>query len=186
MVECRICQEEDWDTGMEAPCACRGSLKLGSMPIENASSVGAMRRVTPSAKYACRGNWQVARHDLHDSQVITMVPSERDFMDEYDDYFPVRTRSSALCCRTVAIIVSLTTSSDIVIQQFLALLVLRHTLPLMVGGDGEYSFALFLGNQGTYMFFSDTEDEDDDEEEEEDADADPGLPHYQPRLIPVY
>uniref|UniRef100_A0A453DQT5 Cation/H+ exchanger domain-containing protein n=1 Tax=Aegilops tauschii subsp. strangulata TaxID=200361 RepID=A0A453DQT5_AEGTS len=28
--------------------------------------------------------------------------------------------------------------------QFLALLVLRHTLPLMVGGDGEYSFALFL------------------------------------------
>uniref|UniRef100_A0A453DQT1 Uncharacterized protein n=3 Tax=Aegilops tauschii subsp. strangulata TaxID=200361 RepID=A0A453DQT1_AEGTS len=78
-----------------------------------------------------RGNWEVARHDLHDSQVITMVPSERDFMDEYDDYFPVRTRSSALCCRTVAII-------------FLALLVLRHTLPLMVGGDGEYSFALFL------------------------------------------
>ncbi|KAE8769532.1 zinc finger, C3HC4 type (RING finger) domain containing protein [Hordeum vulgare] len=51
-----------------------------------------------------RGNWEVARHDFHDSQVITMVPSERDFMDEYDDYFPVRTRSSALCCRTVAII----------------------------------------------------------------------------------
>lgn len=28
MVECRICQEEDWDSGMEAPCACRGSLKV--------------------------------------------------------------------------------------------------------------------------------------------------------------
>jgi hypothetical protein len=37
----------------------------------------------------------------------------------------------------------LTTSSIIVIEQFMALLVLRHTLPLVVSGDGEYSFALF-------------------------------------------
>jgi hypothetical protein len=28
VVECRICQEEDWDTSMEAPCACCGSLKV--------------------------------------------------------------------------------------------------------------------------------------------------------------
>ena len=28
VVECRICQEEDWDSGMEAPCGCRGSLKV--------------------------------------------------------------------------------------------------------------------------------------------------------------
>ena len=28
MVECRICQEEDWDSSMEAPCACCGSLKV--------------------------------------------------------------------------------------------------------------------------------------------------------------
>lgn len=28
VVECRICQEEDWDTCMEAPCACCGSLKV--------------------------------------------------------------------------------------------------------------------------------------------------------------
>jgi hypothetical protein len=53
-----------------------------------------------------RGNWEIARHDLNDSQVITMVPSERDFMDDYEDYLPVRTRSSAFCCRTIAIIVS--------------------------------------------------------------------------------
>jgi hypothetical protein len=37
----------------------------------------------------------------------------------------------------------LTTSSTVVIGQFMALLVLRHTLPLVVGGNGEYSFALF-------------------------------------------
>ena len=46
---------------------------------------------------------------------------------------------------------------------------------------------MLQGNQGTYMFFSDTEDEDDEEEEEEeDANADPALPRYQPRLIPIY
>jgi hypothetical protein len=53
-----------------------------------------------------RGNWEIARQDLNDSQIITMMPTERDFMDNYDDYFPIRTRSSTLCCRTIAIIVS--------------------------------------------------------------------------------
>lgn len=28
MVECRICQDEDMDSNMEAPCACCGSLKV--------------------------------------------------------------------------------------------------------------------------------------------------------------
>lgn len=33
---------------------------------------------------------------------------------------------------------------DCIIEQFMALLVLRHTLPLMIGDNGEYSLALFL------------------------------------------
>lgn len=37
----------------------------------------------------------------------------------------------------------LTFNFAIVIEQFMALLILRHTLPLMIGGNGEYSFALF-------------------------------------------
>ena len=28
MVECRICQEQDWDSSMETPCSCHGSLKV--------------------------------------------------------------------------------------------------------------------------------------------------------------
>lgn len=32
---------------------------------------------------------------------------------------------------------------DCIIEQFMALLVLRHTLPLMIGDNGEYSLALF-------------------------------------------
>ncbi|KAL5224712.1 hypothetical protein ABZP36_011351 [Zizania latifolia] len=31
MVECSICQEEDWDTSMEAPCSCCGNLKNGDL-----------------------------------------------------------------------------------------------------------------------------------------------------------
>ncbi|KAL5654766.1 hypothetical protein ACJX0J_034085, partial [Zea mays] len=34
VVECRICQEEDWDTCMEAPCTCCGSLKRSRMATE--------------------------------------------------------------------------------------------------------------------------------------------------------
>lgn len=29
IVECRICQDEDLDSKMEAPCSCSGSLKVG-------------------------------------------------------------------------------------------------------------------------------------------------------------
>ena len=109
-----------------------------------------------------RGNWEIARQDLDDAQIITMVPTERDFMDSYEDYLPIRTRSGTLCCRTVAVIVSFWHQNwpslmwftlisflmkihhfDWIIEQFMALLVLRHTLPLMVGGNGEYSLALF-------------------------------------------
>ncbi|KAF0918343.1 hypothetical protein E2562_023514 [Oryza meyeriana var. granulata] len=150
MVECRICQDEDWDTSMEAPCACCGSLKYAHRKCiqrwcnEKGDTVCeiCLQQFKPgytapqqlfhygSIPMNFRGNWEIARQDLHDSQIITMVPSERDFMDGYEDYLPIRTRSSTLCCRTVAII-------------FMALLVLRHTLPLMIGGNGEYSLALF-------------------------------------------
>ncbi|XP_051222575.1 uncharacterized protein [Lolium perenne] len=220
MVECRICQEEDWDSGMEAPCGCRGSLKYAHRKCiqrwcnEKGDTICeiCLQQFRPgytspqklfhygSIPMNFRGNWEIARHDLNDSQVITMVPSERDFMDDYEDYLPVRTRSSAFCCRTIAII-------------FMALLVLRHTLPLVVGGNGEYSFALFSllvlrtagilfpilvmvralatyhrrrrqqENQETYMSSADTEGE---EEEEDAIDTDSARPYSEPRLIPVY
>ncbi|KQK02464.1 uncharacterized protein LOC100827574 isoform X2 [Brachypodium distachyon] len=219
MVECRICQEEDWDNSMEAPCSCRGSLKYAHRKCiqrwcnEKGDTVCeiCLQQFKPgytspeqlfhygSIPMNFRGNWEIARQDLHDSQVITMVPSERDFIDEYEDYLPIRTRSSALCCRTIAII-------------FMALLILRHTLPLMIGGNGEYSFALFSllvlrtagilfpilvmvralatyhrrrRQQETYMSSSDN-DNDEEEAEEEDTDTDSAWLHTQPRLVPIY
>ncbi|KAJ0721261.1 putative E3 ubiquitin-protein ligase MARCH [Helianthus annuus] len=29
LFECRICQDEDFDSNMETPCSCSGSLKVG-------------------------------------------------------------------------------------------------------------------------------------------------------------
>ncbi|KAL5222582.1 hypothetical protein ABZP36_027295 [Zizania latifolia] len=150
MVECRICQEEDCDTSMEAPCACCGSLKYahrkciqrwcnekGDTTCEICLQQFKPGYIDPqqlfhygSIPMNFRGSWEIGRQDLHDSQIVAMMPSEHDFLDGYEDYLPMTTRSSTLCCRTVAII-------------FMALLVLRHTLPLMIGGNGEYSLALF-------------------------------------------
>ncbi|KAK8452252.1 hypothetical protein SEVIR_5G081500v4 [Setaria viridis] len=150
VVECRICQEEDWDSSMEAPCACCGSLKYAHRKCiqrwcnEKGDTICeiCLQQFRPgytapqqlfhygSIPMNFRGNWEIARQDLDDAQIITMVPTERDFMDSYEDYLPIRTRSSTLCCRTVAII-------------FVALLVLRHTLPLMIGANGEYSLTMF-------------------------------------------
>ncbi|CAO2185402.1 unnamed protein product [Urochloa humidicola] len=222
VVECRICQEEDWDSSMEAPCACCGSLKYAHRKCiqrwcnEKGDTICeiCLQQFKPgytapqqlfhygSIPMNFRGNWEIAHQDLDDAQIITMVPTERDFMDSYEDYLPIRTRSSTLCCRTVAII-------------FMALLVLRHTLPLMIGGNGEYSLTLFAllvlrtagilfpilvmvramasfhrrrrqqESRGTYI--SSSESEEYEEEEEDDAVTNPAATNYsQPRLIPVY
>lgn len=222
VVECRICQEEDWDTSMEAPCACCGSLKYAHRKCiqrwcnEKGDTMCeiCLQQFRPgytapqqlfhygSIPMNFRGNWEIARQNLNDSQIITMVPTERDFIDNYEDYFPLRTRSSILCCRTVAII-------------FMALLVLRHTLPLMIGGNGEYSLALFLllmlrtagilfpilvmvralasfhrrrrQQENWEAYISSSESEEEDEDGEDDTVANSTRPDYtQPRLIPVY
>jgi len=224
MVECRICQEEDWDSSMEAPCACCGSLKYAHRKCiqrwcnEKGDTICeiCLQQFRPgytapqqlfhygSIPMNFRGNWEIAHQDLDDAQIITMVPTERDFMDSYEDYLPIRTRSSTLCCRTVAVI-------------FMALLVLRHTLPLMVGGNGEYSLALFsllvlrtagilfpilvmvraLANfhrrrqqqerRETYISSSESEEEEEGEEEEDDTVTNSARSNYlQPRIIPVY
>ncbi|KAF8724610.1 hypothetical protein HU200_020878 [Digitaria exilis] len=224
VVECRICQEEDWDSSMEAPCACCGSLKYAHRKCiqrwcnEKGDTICeiCLQQFRPgytapqqlfhygSIPMNFRGNWEIARQDLDDARIITMVPTDRDFMDSYEDYMPIRTRSTTLCCRTVAII-------------FMSLLVLRHTLPLMVGANGEYSLALFsllvLRTAGilfpilvmvramasfhrrrrqqesreTYISSSESEEEEDEEEEEQAAVTDSETPNYlQPRLIPVY
>ncbi|XP_072966217.1 uncharacterized protein [Typha angustifolia] len=151
LVECRICQDEDFDTNMEIPCSCCGSLKYahrkcvqrwcnekGDTTCEICLQQFKPGYTAPqqlfhygSVPMNFRGSWEISRRDLHDSQIITMVPSERGLIggSDYDDYSSLRTRSS-IGCRSVAII-------------FMVLLVLRHILPLIISGAEQYSFTLF-------------------------------------------
>ncbi|XP_078175053.1 uncharacterized protein LOC144568561 isoform X2 [Carex rostrata] len=148
LVECRICQEEDFDLNLEAPCSCCGSLKYahrkciqrwcnekGDTTCEICLQQFKPGYTAPQHLFHYgglpmnfRGNWEVTRQEVQDSQVITMVPSDRDIIGEYDEY-STRTTSS-ICCRSVAII-------------FMILLVLRHALPILIDGAEQYSFALF-------------------------------------------
>ncbi|KAG6503358.1 hypothetical protein ZIOFF_035670 [Zingiber officinale] len=72
VVECRICQEEGDECDLESPCACTGTLKVSvsssstlplpialrfflcSLPIENVSRNGAIRKGTSFVKSAAR------------------------------------------------------------------------------------------------------------------------------------
>ncbi|URE31064.1 hypothetical protein MUK42_30096 [Musa troglodytarum] len=82
-----------------------------------------------------RGNWEITRQDRDDSQIIALVPSERDIVhaddddDDDDDYSALGMRNT-ICRQSIVII-------------FTVLLVLPHTLPLMIGVAEQYSFTLF-------------------------------------------
>ncbi|CAL9776859.1 unnamed protein product [Musa acuminata subsp. burmannicoides] len=76
-----------------------------------------------------RGNWEITREDFDDSRIITLFPSERDTMrSSYDDLSALSTRSTTVCCQTVAI-------------TFMLLLLLRHMLPLVISGTEQHPFA---------------------------------------------
>ncbi|GAY43808.1 ring-ch-type domain-containing protein [Citrus sinensis] len=137
LVECRICHEEDEDSNMEIPCSCCGSLKQYN-PGYTAPP--------PLFRYGgnFRANWEISGRDLHHNpQLITMVTGEREFLDsDFDEYYTPSSRS-LICCRIVAITVHLSLTLFGVRSLFMVLLVLRHTLPIIISGAGEYSLTLF-------------------------------------------
>ncbi|KAK9272437.1 hypothetical protein L1049_002810 [Liquidambar formosana] len=150
LVECRICHDEDEDSNMEIPCSCCGSLKYAHRKCvqrwcnEKGDTICEIcqqqfkpgyRAPPPLFRYGgipmnFRGNWEISRGDRHNPRLIAMVATDREFLDpDFDEYSATTTRS-LICCRLVAII-------------FIVLLVLRHTLPVIISGAGEYSLTLF-------------------------------------------
>nr|GLL19286.1 uncharacterized protein LOC109168414 isoform X2 [Ipomoea trifida] len=150
LVECRICHDEDEDINMEIPCSCRGSLKYvhrrcaqrwcnekGNTICEICHQQFKPGFTAPPPLFHCGGiplnlreNWYISGRDLHNPQFITVVSTEHNFMDpEYDEYSGYTPRS-LICCRVVAIV-------------FMLLLILRHTLPIIIYGAGDYSITLF-------------------------------------------
>ncbi|PSR84969.1 E3 ubiquitin-protein like [Actinidia chinensis var. chinensis] len=151
VVECRICQDEDEDSNMETPCSCCGSLKYahrgcvqrwcdekGDTVCEICHQPFKPGYTAPPPMFQLgnipmnfRGNWAISRRDLNNPRIIAMVSADRNFLrPDYDEYTASASRS-LLCFRSVAVI-------------FMVLLILRHTLPVIVGGVQNYSLPLFL------------------------------------------
>ncbi|KAL3501827.1 hypothetical protein ACH5RR_036276 [Cinchona calisaya] len=151
MVECRICQDEDWDSNMETPCSCCGSLKYAHRRCvqrwcnEKGDTVCEICHQHFKPGYTApppifrlggipmnfRGNWEIARRDLNNPRLIAVVATDRNLLDPNYDEYAVTNSRSMMCCRSVAII-------------FMVLLVLRHTLPIIVNQGGFYSFPLIM------------------------------------------
>ncbi|KAK8517725.1 hypothetical protein V6N13_127882 [Hibiscus sabdariffa] len=150
LVECRICHDEDEDSNMEIPCSCCGSLKYahrkcvqrwcnvkGDTICEICQQQYTPGYIAPPPLFHYGGdplnfggNWEISDRDLRGPHFIAMVTTDHDFLEsDFDDYLTPSSQS-VICCRVVAII-------------FTALLVLRHALPIMTGGTGDDSSALF-------------------------------------------
>ena len=150
MVQCRICHDEDEDSNMETPCSCCGSLKYAHRECvqrwcnEKGDTICEICRQQFTPGYTAppplsdysgsplnfRGNWEISRRDQHNHQFVATVVADHEFLDADFEYPATSTRSST-CCRIVAII-------------FTVLLVLRHTLPIILGETGEYSLTLLM------------------------------------------
>ncbi|KAG6655883.1 uncharacterized protein LOC122311776 isoform X1 [Carya illinoinensis] len=151
LVECRICQDEDEDSNMETPCSCCGSLKYAHRRCiqrwcnEKGDTICEICHQQFKPDYTAppplfqfgrvpmnfRGNWEIPRRDLHNPHIIAMVSSNRNFINpDYDEHSSPTARS-LICCRFVAL-------------TFMVLLILRHTLPIIISGNNEYSFSLSM------------------------------------------
>ncbi|XP_042395742.1 uncharacterized protein LOC121986042 [Zingiber officinale] len=143
MVDCRICQEEDYVKNLEVPCACCGSLKFAHRACvqrwcnEKGDIICEICHEQYKPGYTCppqvqpdestidiNGGWLITGSalDLHDHQVLAMAAAHHHLIEaEYDGY--VSNDSGGVFCRSVALIL-------------MALLLLRHAM-IITSTDGN-------------------------------------------------
>lgn len=151
LVECRICHDEDEDSNMETPCSCSGTLKYahrrcvqrwcnekGDTMCEICHEPFKPGYTVPPPLFQFgripmhfRGNWEISRRDINSPRIVAMVSTNRNFLDpDFDDY-SASNSGGLTWCRSVVV-------------TFMILLILRHTLPLLIGGNHDYSFPLIM------------------------------------------
>ncbi|XP_057957258.1 uncharacterized protein LOC131150517 [Malania oleifera] len=126
VVECRICQEEDEENAMEAPCACSGTLKFahrkciqkwcnkkGGLTCEICNQVYSPNYSLPPASsnpdvmaIDIRQAWG-PHIDLRDPHLLALAAAERQLLQsDYEDYATANSGSIA-CLRSIALILLL-------------------------------------------------------------------------------
>ncbi|KAK4373336.1 hypothetical protein RND71_008720 [Anisodus tanguticus] len=151
MVECRICQDEDFDSNMETPCSCCGSLKYahrrcvqrwcnekGDTICEICHQPYRPGYTAPPSIFRLggipmnlRGNWRIVRRNLNNQQVIAVVSTDHNLINSDSNEDEVSTSRSIMCCRVFAII-------------FMLLLFICHALPSIINQAGDYSLPLVM------------------------------------------
>lgn len=151
LAECRICHDDDDDSNMETPCSCCGSLKYahrrciqrwcnekGDTTCEICHQPFKPDYTAPPPLFqfgripmSFRGNWEISRRDLNSTHLVSMVPTDQNLINSNYDQYSTSSPGSLICCRSAAVI-------------FMVLLILRHTLPLVISGNKDYSFPLFM------------------------------------------
>lgn len=147
LAQCRICHDEDEPSKMEAPCACCGSLKYahrrcvqmwcnqkGNTVCEICQQQFMPGYTVPPPRLPfavipvpLREPWEYARSNQYNHPSI--VAAQTFFDHRLDDY--TAPTASIICCRIITII-------------FIVLIVVRHTLPVVLNGAGDYSFTLYM------------------------------------------
>ncbi|GER32812.1 RING/FYVE/PHD zinc finger superfamily protein [Striga asiatica] len=130
LVECRICQDEDFNSNMEAPCSCSGSLKYahrkcvqrwcnekGDTICEICHQQFKPGYIAPPPIFRfgglpmnIRGNWQISARDLNNPRIIAMVSTNHSLLDDDYDEYEFSTSRRIICCCAVAIIANELTS----------------------------------------------------------------------------
>ena len=104
-----------------------------------------------------RGNWAISQREH--PRFITVVPADPTFIHDHHHQYPLFSTTSFICFRSLVLIVRTRQSppplpsiitpffthvSVVAILQFMALLILRHTLPLVLTGSNLHVFPLFM------------------------------------------
>lgn len=140
-VMCRICHDEDEDCNLETPCSCCGSLKYAHRKCIQKWCDAKGDTLCEICLQPFKPGYTVPSHLFHYGGVpmnFSWEMSQRDdnnmVGDNDDDSSPTTSGTSVLYCRCVAVI-------------FMILLVLRHTLPIIISGQNNYSsdqFAIII------------------------------------------
>ncbi|KAI5072667.1 hypothetical protein GOP47_0012773 [Adiantum capillus-veneris] len=143
VLECRICQEEEDPSKLEAPCACSGTLKYAhrtcvqrwcdekgdvtceicQQPYKHGYTASSPSRLqSGSISIDIRDDWSIqSSHPigLRDPRILALAVAQRQFLElDYEEY-DTTSSDSAMCCRTVALIL-------------VTLLLLRHTFTMVI------------------------------------------------------
>ncbi|GAV75814.1 LOW QUALITY PROTEIN: DUF3675 domain-containing protein/RINGv domain-containing protein [Cephalotus follicularis] len=153
LVECRICHDEDQDKNMEIQSCCLGLQYAHRKCVqrwcnEKGDTTCEICRQQYKPGYTAppplfhyggipmnfRGNLEISRRDQHNPRFIAMMTTDHEYVDSDLDDYSAPSFTGLICCHFE-------------LCSVYGFLVLRHTLPIIISGAGDYSLTLLTVRQ---------------------------------------